>query len=235
MRKICIFNQFNDSNLMLNVFARFARKKKRVLYLDFRKKDESENVFSMLNEDSEIRSFITTLEPNLDFIQGDSKMNLHEFGSYYKIFDLKYFEMLENLDYDIIAIEVDDSLSILANNALFFSNEIIAVADMDNHGVEFVQKLARFTHQYNKLYARNIFISKVIPAFSSKIDKKKHDYLVSEFNSDLISEPVNIKKFKESISGIAMNIMNIGKSYSRLNMKEKQKFIQEYLSMISKN
>ncbi|MFT4304013.1 MAG: ParA family protein [Candidatus Woesearchaeota archaeon] len=232
MRKICIFNQFNDTKVMLNSFARLARKKKKVLYIDLRKTEQKNKISNILNEDTNMLDFVVTLEPNLDYIQGDHKMNLHEFGSYYKIFDLKYFDTLNSVDYDYVVIEVNDVLSVLANNALFFANEIIAVPNMNENGTEFIHKLARFTHQYNKIYGKNIFISNVIPVFSDKIDRVKHDYLISEFNSDLIAESVSLKEFEKYFDKIAISVVNVEKQFVNLNNKEKQKFIQEYLSYI---
>jgi cellulose biosynthesis protein BcsQ len=240
MRKICLFNQKND-NVALNVFASIAREKKRVLICDFRHhstaKKQKATVFDLLNEDIDPKKFIQTLEPNLDIIYGDAHLNIQEFNTFYKLHELNYFtKKFQKLEYDYIIVEVSDILSLLTTNALFFATEIMSFIDMDKNGTDFLHKLTRFTYQYNKIYGRELFISKVVPIFENTIRTKDVKYLLSEFTSQLIAPPIKTirdDEFGVTLNDIAISILVMEEKYDSMTKKNEQRMIQEYLNIIT--
>jgi len=196
MRKICFFNQDPNSKLVLNLYSRLARLGKKVLIVDLRlgKKDEDskeKTVYHLLNENLDPKRVIMTKEQNLDVIQGDHRLNLQEFNSFYNLFQLNHLsQAFGGLNYDYIILEVSDNLGILVRNALHFCNEIMCAAVMDKNGQDFIMKLARFSYHFNKLYGMQIFLSKLIPVYEKEANKKEYDLLVSEFTTNLVSEPI---------------------------------------------
>lgn len=242
MRKICLFNQDNNTTLSLNLFSRIAREKRSVLIVDLRlnkerKLEKEKGAFDLLNEDIKPKDCIKSLEPNLDIMVGTHNLNVQEFNSFYKLFKLNYFnDVFRNIDYDYVVLEVSDHLNLIATNALFYSTEVMTILDMDKGAINFLQKLARFTFQYNKIYGKNIFISKAIPKFSEEHKEEIYQYLTSEFTTKMISPSIVDKRnreFEDSLNKIALSIMAIENMFDKkLNQKEKQKAINEYLDLI---
>ena len=245
MRKICLINQNNNSKLSWNIFAKLARDGKKVLIIDLRlnkleKVTTKHNSFNAINEIDDFRKFIISLEPNLDVIKGHEHLNFQEFNLFYDIFKLDFFEKkLKHLDYDYIILETPAELNLLTTNAIFYSNEIMTILDMDEQGHDFANKLARFVYHFNRIYARQLLISKIIPNFNKDIDNKLYTYLVSEFTSKIISYPViNIKnhEFSVALERISSSLINDEKYFdTRFRSKDKQKLIKEYLEVITEH
>jgi len=249
MRKICLINQNPNSNLSLNIYSKLARAGKRVLIVDLRlSKDQETNknsvgldIYHCINENQKPEKFIISLEPNLDIIKGSSKLNFQEFNTFYEFFKLDYFEKsFKKLNYDYIIYEVSPQLNLITTNALFDSNEIQAIIDFDKAGLDFIHKLARFTFHFNKIYSKQILISKIIPTYKNKLNKNNYVHLVSEFTSKLVSFPIfediKSKNFKDELLNVSTSILDDEKLFSdEIQTKEKQKLIKEYLNIISEN
>lgn len=245
MREITLFDQDSDSNLALSIFARLARGGKRVLMVDMRlnKKKRSSSMIGLdfyhcINENSDPRKYITILENNLDLLKGHSDMNYQEFNYFFELFKLDYFEKkFKNMNYDYVVFWVSPYLNLLTTNALFSSNEIMALIDADKSGMDFAQKLSRFTYHYNKIYSKELLISKIIPKFEKEINTQTYTYLISEFTSKLISYPlINIrdKNLKNAFAKISFSIMDDEKVFDpAINTRGKQKMINEYLEILS--
>ena len=244
MRKICLINQNDDSTISLNLFAKLAREGKRVLILDFREnkkvidRDIGLNIFNCVNELDDFRKFIISLEQNLDVIKGNPYLNFQEFNFFYELFKYDYFEKkLKNLNYDYIVLEVSAQLNAMTMNSIFYSSELMVLLDMEKQGHDFANKFSRFVFHFNKLYGKDIFVSKFIPVFSNKLEDSLYTYLVSEFTSKLVSYPIVGDKnfeFGLSLEKIAVNLIDEEKYFdSRFKTKEKQKQIKEYLEILN--
>ena len=249
MRKICLFNQDPNSSISLNIYAQLARAGKRVLIVDLRfgkrvQKDSTSvglDIYNLINEGQKPNKFIKSLEPNLDIIKGSSKLNLQEFNTFYEFFKLDYFEKsFSNLDYDYMVFECSPQLNLITTNALFNSTEIQSIIDFENSGVDFMHKLARFTFHFNKIYSKEILLSKIIPVYKNKLNKNNFVHLVSEFTSKLVSFPIlnnkKSKSFGEELSKISTSILDDEKLFDdSVQTRDKQKMIKEYLNIISEN
>jgi len=247
MRKICLINQDANSNLSLNIYSKLARAGKRILLVDLRiGKDSSTDskvgldIYNCINEGQKPEKFISSLEQNLDLIKGSSKLNFQEFNMFYEFFKLDYFEKsFKNLNYDYIIYEVSPQLNLITTNALFNSNEIQTIIDFEKFGLDFMHKLARFTFHFNKIYSKQILLSKIIPVYNKNLNKNNYINLVSEFTSRLVSFPISSKKsktFSEELNNVGMSIVDDEKLFDdKIQTKEKQKLIKEYLDIISEN
>lgn len=247
MRKICLINQDSNSTISLNLFAKIAREGKRVLLIDLRlgkdkpkKKDIGFNIAKGLNEISDLRKYVVSLEQNLDVIYGSEFLNFQEYNLFYDLFKMDFFEKkLKMMNYDYVVLENSAELSLLATNSIFFSTEIMTTIFDEKQGCDFVNKLARFVYNFNKVYGRNLFISKIIPVFKNEVDEKSFTYLVSEFTSKLVTFPVVDKKNFEygyALEKIAISVIDNEKFFDpRYKNGEKQKLIKEYLEILSEN
>ncbi len=243
MRKIALINQFQDLDISLSVFAKLAQEGKRVLIVDLRANktkeltDESTNSFQFLNELDKPEKYIKTLEPNLDIIEGHRYINFQEFNLFYDLFKLQYFEnKFDHLNYDYLVFENSSELSLLTLNSLFYVDEMMLVLDCDELGHDFACKAARFGYNFNKLYWKNIFFSKIIPVFREKANVEIYNFLLSEFTSNLISHPIVLKSkvLRESLSRASFSIIADEKKFdSTVTEDKKQRSINEYLNIMS--
>lgn len=248
MRKVCLFNQNNNSTLSLNIFSKLAKQGKRILIVDLRenKSDSNSendiglNIKTCFSENRNPSKYITSLENNLDIIKGNSNLNLEEFEMFHELFRYDYIEKkFSKLHYDYLIFEVSPQLNLLTMNVLYFVNEVMSIINLEKSGIEFIHKLSAFLSNFNRIHHKKLFISKIIPTFCKNFEKKEFIHLVSSFTSKMISFPISSKKDKEfssSLNEISKSLLEDGKIFdAHANSKEKQKLVNEYLEILREN
>jgi len=243
MRKIALLNQFADLDITLSIFSKLAQEGKRVLIVDFRHNKTSEisedtkNAFHFLNELENPEKYIKTLEPNLDLIEGHRYIGFQEFNLFYDLSKLEYFDKkFKHLNYDYIIFENSSQLSLLTLNSLFYCDEVMVVADCDEFGHDFACKSARFAYNFNKLYWKKLFISKIIPVFREKANIEVFNFMISEFTSSLVSHPIILKSknIRDSLLRASFSVIMDEKRFdSSVTDDKKQRSINEFIEIMN--
>lgn len=244
MRRIVLFNPYENSKDTLNIFAKLARQGKRVLLFDLRQSSSKQStsevgldIASCLESPSSFSKYITSLEPNLDIIKGSSYLNTAEFRVFNSLFKFDVFEkQIEDLDYDYVVFELSFILDLFALNALFASSEVMVYHDIKTSAA---YDIVKFIHDFNALYSHKILCSLVIAIYHSNLDRKKYTNLVSDFSSSLISFPFKLDKlsieYKKALENISQSILELDKVFDpkdEFNWALKKQ--QEYEELINR-
>jgi len=124
---------------------------------------------------------IVEARPNLDIICA----NEHLFPAEMKLTrepDREYIlsDKLEGLDgYDIVLLDCAPSMNLLNQNALLYSDEILLPVSMEYLSLIGVKQLLKNIKIVNKLFDKDIKITRVIPTFYDRRNKKSQDILDS--------------------------------------------------------
>lgn len=242
MRLITIFSSENSSNFVLNLCARIAREGKKVLYVNVTSRElkESEvglSIASFISSPTnDLKKHIIPLEDNLDTIKGSSKLFLEEFNHYEKLMTFQLFEhIFRRNNYDYIFFEVFPLMSMLTLNSLFASTEVMCVLREKDYS--FAYSLSSFLLQFNKLYTKKILLTKIIPNYQEKLDRKLYSKLVFDFSSRVISFPFcNDRKssnFAEDLQTITVSILE-DEDHFDIHKERDKKVELEYLGILER-
>lgn len=235
----------------MNIFAKLARSDRKVLIVDLNNdfkdlrskhsKKNLSNLKSLLNKKNSFQTTKIEVEPNLDVIFGFENQNLEEFGHLRQLYSFDFFDdEFSELNYDYIVFNLARNLSLLNLNALSYSQEVFCSIDLENKKLDFLFQISKFVNDFNFIYEKKLFFSKIIPTFSSKIIDVKYAHLLSSYSSTIVSNPINEVKrnseFREAIENISQSIINSEKAFDeRLNIKERQKDLQNYITILQEN
>lgn len=246
MRKIVLFNPKSSSKDTLNIFAKLARKGKRVLVIDLRhsfdKQSSSEvglDITAGLDSPQFFKTVIKPLEMNLDVVEGSSRLNTTEFRVFNSLFKFDVFEQqLADLSYDFVVFELSYILDLFTLNGLFASNEVMIYHELKTDAAYDIMK---FLSDFNALYSHKILCSLIIATYSNTLNKQDYTALVSDFSSKMISFPFkqdkNSSQYKECIENISNQIEELEEIFDPKDnynwALEKQQEYEEILHRIS--
>ena len=110
--------------------------------------------------------------------------------------------------YDYVLIDCAPSMNILNQNALLYADELLLPVSMEYLSLIGVKQLLKNIKIINKLFNKKIKISKVIPTFFDKRNKKSKDILESlkRVFPNLVSEPVGVNVRMSEAPGKKMTI-----------------------------
>ena len=81
--------------------------------------------------------------------------------------------------YDFVLLDCAPSMSLLNQNALLYSNELIVPVSMEYFSLVGVKQLLKNIKIVNKLFKKNVIIKMVVPTFFDKRNKKSKDIIES--------------------------------------------------------
>lgn len=242
MRTITMFSSENSSNFTLNICAQIAREGKRVLHINLKDQSTQESevglsISSFLSSSNrDIGRYIIPLEKNLDVVRGSLNLHKEEFQVFEKLMTFQVFEKaLKQKPYDYIFFEVNSTLNMLALNSLFASTEVMCTVSKKEYS--FIYSLVSFLVQFNKLYNKKLLLTKILPFYTEKLDRKEYSKLVFDFTSRIVAYPFLDKKqtpsFSEELQTISQSILDDQGDLGDIFLRNK-KLELEYLTILDR-
>jgi chromosome partitioning protein len=193
MRKISVINYkggTGKTSTVVNMAHGMALGGKKVLIIDTDPQGSASHylgirtsvtLYDLLIKGLDPEDCIVNARENLDIICA----NEHLFPAEMKLAkedDREYvlsdrLELLEG--YDVVLIDCAPSMNLLNQNALIYSDEILLPVSMEYLSLIGVKQLLKNIKIINKLFDKEINITKVIPTFFDKRNKKSKDILDS--------------------------------------------------------
>lgn len=167
-------------------------------------------LFDLLIQQEPIQHCITNLRPNLDAILSNERIFPAEIKMA-KENKREYIlaRALSPLNgYDFVILDCAPSMNILNQNALVYAQELLLPVSMEYLSLIGVKQLLKNIKIINKLFNKKVKISKVIPTFFDKRNKKSKDILESlkRVFPNIVSEPVGINVRMSEAPGKKMTI-----------------------------
>lgn len=167
-------------------------------------------LFDLLIQQEPIQHCITNLRPNLDAILSNERIFPAEIKMA-KENQREYIlaRALSALNgYDFVILDCAPSMNILNQNALVYAQELLLPVSMEYLSLIGVKQLLKNIKIINKLFNKKVKISKVIPTFFDKRNKKSKDILESlkRVFPNIVSEPVGINVRMSEAPGKKMTI-----------------------------
>lgn len=193
MRKLCVINYkggTGKTSIAVNLGHGFALQGKKVLIVDLDPQgsagahlgiEAEKTLYNVLIDHEPVEDCIVPARENLDILCA----NEHLFPAEMKLAKMENREhvLMEGLmdvdGYDYILIDCAPSMNLMNQNALLFSNELLLPVSMEYLSLIGVKQLLKNIKIINKLFDRDIKITKVIPTFFDKRNKKSKDILES--------------------------------------------------------
>jgi chromosome partitioning protein len=167
-------------------------------------------LFDLLIQQEPIQHCITNLRPNLDAILSNERIFPAEIKMA-KENQREYIlaRALSALNgYDFVILDCAPSMNILNQNALVYAQKLLLPVSMEYLSLIGVKQLLKNIKIINKLFNKKVKISKVIPTFFDKRNKKSKDILESlkRVFPNIVSEPVGINVRMSEAPGKKMTI-----------------------------
>lgn len=143
--------------------------------------EAKKNLYHLLIENASFNECVVKARKNLDIICS----NEHLFPASIAMSNMKKREFLldERLkklqDYDYVLLDCAPSMNVLNQNALIYTKNLILPVSMEYLSLIGVKQLLKNIKIINKLFNKNIIISKVVPTFYDPKNKKSLDILNS--------------------------------------------------------
>ena len=189
----------------INVAHGLALKGKRVLLIDTDPQGSVSHYFGvkptktlydlLINQDS-IDDCVVNLRYNFDAILSNERVFPAEIKmAREKSREYMVSKALKPLKgYDYVLIDCAPSMNLLNQNALLYAQELLLPVSMEYLSLIGVKQLLKNIKIINKLFNKKTKISKVIPTFYDKRNKKSKDILESlkRVFPNIVSEPVGV-------------------------------------------
>ena len=219
MRKICVINQkggVGKTTTAVNLAAGLARKKRKVLIIDF---DPQGNVSTYLGMD-DLGEYLTSYDmlihsktpdeclvnvaPNLDLIISDLSLTEAELILSGKPSRETVFKRtMKKLEayYDYIIVDCPPSIGLLNINALLYCDEAFIPVSTDFLALTGLKKMLHIIDQINDVFEHDLKVSAIIPTLynlRSKLSKQILEKMVCEFKG-IVYDPIRLNaKLQES-------------------------------------
>jgi chromosome partitioning protein len=189
MRKIAIINYKGGTGktvTSVSLAHGLALKGKKVLIIDMDPQGSvgyhlgitaKKSLYDVLMGKETARNCIQPVRPNLDMICG----NEYLFPAEIAMSGMPERErllaryMADVTEYDIVIIDCGPSMNLLNQNALLYAEEIILPVSMEYLSLVGVKQLLNNIKIINRIFGSDISISKVVPTFFDKRNKKSQD------------------------------------------------------------
>ena len=165
-------------------------------------------MYDLLIQNDSIEDCIVNLRYNLDACYQMSvcfqlRLNGRKCPRIYGIQSLSAFK-----GYDYILIDCAPSMNLLNQNALLYAEELLLPVSMEYLSLIGVKQLLKNIKIINKLFNKKTKISKVIPTFYDKRNKKSKDILESlkRVFPNIVSDPVRMNVRMSEAPGKKMTI-----------------------------
>lgn len=193
MRKLAIINYKGGTaktSTVVNVAHGLALKGKSVLVVDTDPQGSSgyyfgvcpqKTLYDVLMKKYPLKECIINARKNVDILCS----NEHIFSAEIKLAQQEGREQVlsqqlkEVCEYDFVLIDCAPSMNLMNQNALMYCNEILLPVSMEYLSLIGVKQLLKNIKIINRIFGKDIQITKVIPTFYDKRNKKSKDILES--------------------------------------------------------
>tara|TARA_A100001015_G_C15042734_1_gene740923 strand:- start:2977 stop:3717 length:741 start_codon:yes stop_codon:yes gene_type:complete len=156
--------------------------------------EPTKTLYDVIVKDGDLNECIYTIRQGLDIIPS----NEHVFPAELKMTQMKERELvlkrkLSGLKgYDFVFMDCAPSMNLLNQNALLYADELLLPVSMEYLSLIGVKQLLKNIKIINKLFNKRLTITRVIPTFYDKRNKKSKDILDSlkRVFPNMISSPV---------------------------------------------
>ena len=222
MRRIAVINYKGGTGktcTVVNVAHCLARLGNKVLLIDTDTQgsasyhfgiEAEKTLYDVLIKKQSLEDVKVTCRENLDIICA----NEHLFPAELALGKMEKKEfiltsVLDKIDdYDYVLLDCAPSMSVLNQNILLAADEILLPVSMEYLALVGIKQLLKNIKLLNKLFDREISISKVVPTFYDKRNKKSNDILNSlkRVFPGVISSPIRSSVLLSEASGIKSSI-----------------------------
>ena len=222
MRKISIINYkggTGKTSTVVNLGHGLALRGKKVLIIDTDPQGSAGHhlglnpeftLYDLLTKDIHYRQCIVKARKNLDMICASERLYPAELKiAKMKRREVVLSERLKGLSgYDFVLVDCAPSMNLLNQNSLIFSDEILLPVSMEYLSLIGVRQLLKNIKIINKIFNREISITKVIPTFFDKRKKKSKDILDSlkRVFPNYISSPIRVSVSLSEAPGLRHTI-----------------------------
>ncbi len=206
MRKICVINYkggTGKTSTVVNLGHALAIKGHKVLIIDTDPQGSAghhlgiqtpHTLYDILIDDSDFEKCIVNTRKNLDIICSNERLFPAEMTmSKWKERELVLARRLQKVKgYDFILVDCAPNMNLLNQNVLLYAGELMLPVSMEYLSLIGVKQLLKNIKILNKVFTREINVSKVIPTFFDKRYKKSNDIVESlkRVFPGLISTPI---------------------------------------------
>jgi len=223
MRKLSILNYkggTGKTSTVVNLAYALALRGKKVLIIDTDPQGSAgyhlgiqkpvKSLYDLLVNGAPVTECIIRARQNLDILCGNERIfpaELHMSKLPHREFYLS--KRLENLEgYDYVLLDCAPSMSLMNQNCLLYSQEILVPVSMEYLSLVGVKQLLKNIKLLNKLFTRTITVSKVIPTFFDIRNKKSRDIVDSlkRVFPGLLSSPIRSSVALSEAPGVRKTI-----------------------------
>ena len=170
----------------------------------------TKTLYNLLIDDAPLSECIMNARPNLDIICA----NEHLFPAETKLARQKRREVVlskklaQVTGYDFIIMDCAPSMNIMNQNALLFASDIILPVSMEYLSLVGVKQLLKNIQIVNKIFKRSVRITRVVPTFYDKRNKKSKDVLesLSRVFPNYLSSPIRTSVGLSEAPGVRQTI-----------------------------
>jgi chromosome partitioning protein len=222
MRKISVINYkggTGKTTTVVNVAHGLARLGKKVLIIDTDPQGSigyylgvkaEKTLYDLLLTDTYYQECIVNARENLDVICSNERLFPAEIMmSKHKDRETFLQRKLNELNgYDFLMIDCAPSMNLLNQNALMISDELFVPVSMEYLSLVGVKQLLKNIKMLNKIFGKDINISKVVPTFFDKRNKKSKVVLDSleRVFPDNVATPIRTSVALSEAPGYKMTI-----------------------------
>jgi chromosome partitioning protein len=207
MRKIAVINYKGGTGktaTAVSLSHGLSKRGKRVLLVDLDPQgsvayhlglNPEKTLYDVLISGEDIRDCMIMARPKLDVLASNEHLFAAEIGmAKMKNREQLLSQVLDISGYDFLIMDCGPSINLLNQNALMFADEIMMPVSMEYLALLGVKQLLKNIQIINKLFGREIFISKIIPTFFDLRNKKSKDVLSSlqRVFPSIVSSPIRV-------------------------------------------